>query len=818
MPTVLPNPIAVKAVAKVYVEGMHLAVIPLEGKIPVPKNWQDGHICTTAQVEKLFRPSHNIGIVTGRYAHDADHPQVETRYWVLDVDWKEETVVPEDAPAGTKPTRVAPTWGEDGRPTRTPNTNLTKNGYPELDKLLSEHGVEMPQTWIVRTGGGGLHYYFALPAGVTIPGTAGLRPYIDVRGDRGQVVAPPSVHPETGVEYEWTYTCNAIAETPKWLLDVVTEKARQQEERKAAALAAAAARVGKAKAEGVAAAVSPTADRNYAEVSLIRAANDVRIAAEGQRHDVLYRKTFRIRKLYGGRGTVSDAEIEAAFVEAGIAAGLDDAEVEKTVADAMAEGAAQQDEAYDATPTQVNMNFGSFNSATTPPPPTTLPGNGAGGTPPPPPPPSGPPPAAAAPAPTPAAPRASRNPAYPVDFMTLMAMSRFPDTRTNGVVTRFGGPKPLLSNISIVFRQDPAWSGHFWYNEMTNVVMYQGKGLGVLPRQFSDADAVRVVLILSEQYNLDIGVTAVHSAVLLAADTNKRNPLVDYLGRLVWDGVPRIDTWLQSYMGVQDLPLYRKMGRKWLVAAVARALTPGCKADALLIIKGPQNAGKSTAFKALAGADYFDDTPFEMDSKDRFDYLRGAWIYEIAELSNFTRADANALKGFLSSQVDKYRPPYMRVTAEFPRRVLFCGTTNDAQFLIDSTGTRRFWVVECSEIVDVAGIAAARDQLWAEAVAAFGASEEYWLDRADDAVRADDADQFSLHDPLLAVFAQYCRALNNDKFTAASIWRDLVDSNRPPSVVDARRIAKLLHEVGTHKPARYYTSSGVQIRGYVRTP
>jgi len=398
--SLLPNPIAVKDIAKVYVEVMHLAVIPLEGKIPTVDNWQDGHVHTAAQVERLFRSHHNVGIVTGRYKHDEDHPQVEPRYWVLDIDWKEEYPVPFDAPPKTKAKRVPPTWGEDGRPTRTPGTILTKDGYPELDKLIAEHGP-LPETWVVRTGGGGLHYYFKIPEGVTVPGTAGLRPWIDVRGDRGQCVAPPSVHPESGAESEWTYTCSAVAETPKWLLDVVTEKQRQQEERKAAALAAAAARVGKAKVAGVAASVSPAHDRNYAEVSLIRAANDVRTAAEGQRHDVLYRKAFRIRKTLGGRGTISDEEIEAAFVEAGIASGLDEDEVGKTVEDAMAEGAAQQDEAYDATPTnQVNMNFGSFNSTPgTPPPasppPPAPPSNGAGGTPPPAPP---PPPAAQAPA------------------------------------------------------------------------------------------------------------------------------------------------------------------------------------------------------------------------------------------------------------------------------------------------------------------------------------------------------------------------------------------------------------------------------------
>jgi hypothetical protein len=65
-------------------------------------------------------------------------------------------------------------------------------GEDSLARLLREHGP-LPQTVEARTGGGGRHVYFAHPGGV-VRNKVGLAPGIDVRGDGGCVVAPPSVH------------------------------------------------------------------------------------------------------------------------------------------------------------------------------------------------------------------------------------------------------------------------------------------------------------------------------------------------------------------------------------------------------------------------------------------------------------------------------------------------------------------------------------------------------------------------------------------------------------------------------------------------
>ena len=82
------------------------------------------------------------------------------------------------------------------------DVDIKNNGHHELARLIEEHGA-IPDTRICQTGGGGFHVYFRLPPGQRIPNSAGkIAPGIDVRGDGGYVVAPPSNHYSGGC-YEW---------------------------------------------------------------------------------------------------------------------------------------------------------------------------------------------------------------------------------------------------------------------------------------------------------------------------------------------------------------------------------------------------------------------------------------------------------------------------------------------------------------------------------------------------------------------------------------------------------------------------------------
>jgi Bifunctional DNA primase/polymerase, N-terminal/Primase C terminal 1 (PriCT-1) len=95
-------------------------------------------------------------------------------------------------------------------------------GDSSLQALERRHG-RMPQTVRVISGGGGMHYYFGHPGGL-IRNRAGLAQGIDLRGDGGYVVAPPSIHP-SGRAYAWAPDGAPpvvdLAPLPEWLSQVL---------------------------------------------------------------------------------------------------------------------------------------------------------------------------------------------------------------------------------------------------------------------------------------------------------------------------------------------------------------------------------------------------------------------------------------------------------------------------------------------------------------------------------------------------------------------------------------------------------------------
>ena len=97
-----------------------------------------------------------------------------------------------------------------------------EEGEQSLESLLAD-GREFPPTLSAATGGGGRHILFRHPGGVKIKNsTSKLGIGIDIRGDGGYIVAPPSIH-ASGNFYQWFESTGDIADAPQWLLDLVIE-------------------------------------------------------------------------------------------------------------------------------------------------------------------------------------------------------------------------------------------------------------------------------------------------------------------------------------------------------------------------------------------------------------------------------------------------------------------------------------------------------------------------------------------------------------------------------------------------------------------
>ena len=251
-----------------------------------------------------------------------------------------------------------------------------------------------------------------------------------------------------------------------------------------------------------------------------------------------------------------------------------------------------------------------------------------------------------------------------------------------------------------------------------------------VPREWRDYDDTMLAEWLQvEGINVTSGVAA--EAVQAIAYENSFHPVLTYLESLSWDGEPRLDRWAIDYLGVVDSQYVRAVSSKWMISAVARIYTPGCKADCALVLEGKQGLGKSTVLRNLSFP-WFTDEIAAFGTKDASEQTIGVWIVELSELEAVTRAaDVAHVKAFMSRQRDRFRVSYGRRVQEYPRQCVFAATSNSATWNRDDTGGRRWWPLTCGARIWAAEIIQARDQLWAEARDRFFAGEAWYIDDPD---------------------------------------------------------------------------------------
>ncbi len=609
-----------------------------------------------------------------------------------------------------------------------------KNGHDgeaALAALVAKFGP-LPPTRSAITGTGGRHIYFKHP-GFTVQNSASkIADGLDIRGDGGYVILPPSVRAD-GTFYEWDRP-GLVARAPEWLLDLIRAAPAPDQERYPEA---------------------DTISDNYAQGALSKEVDNVRRCGPGSRNHTLNVAAHNLGQFLAS-GTLTRDQIIGALFNASIDNGevADDgrAQVLATIESGLRAGAAKPRKLKaKSAPPHKHKHTATLNGS---------------------------------------APHQEPESAPPVEVVS-------DDWRDKLITSSKGIPKPLLANAIIALRHAPEWQGVLSFDtfQQKTIVTKVLPWLNNFAGQEFWTDTHDLFLTDWLQHaGISIGPGIAAEAADVVSKDHKVHPVLSYLGSLSWDGIPRLDEWTIKYLGAVDTPYARAVSAKWMISAVARIHTPGCKADCALILEGPQGMLKSTAVRVIS-IPWFTDEIAEFGSKDAGMQMAGVWIIELAELDAMGRAEIKAIKAFMSRRIDRFRLPYGRRIEEFPRQCVFIGTCNMNDYLLDETGGRRFWPLECTKI-DIEALTLDRDQLWAEAQHRFYDGETWWLD-TDDIVQAAAAEQRGRYhedawQPLVETFL-----IGHGETSVHEILKDALSLPRDKwSRNEQMRVAKVLKFMG----------------------
>lgn len=342
-----------------------------------------------------------------------------------------------------------------------------------------------------------------------------------------------------------------------------------------------------------------------------------------------------------------------------------------------------------------------------------------------------------------------------------------------------GDIRPTASNAKLILTYDEHLRG-IRFNELTQIAEAP---VGSLPwkhesKYWMNSDSNQLYIWVATEHGVQFPNEIFMKALDVVTHDRAFHPIKEYLDRIPeWDGIERIDTLLVDYFDAEDSVYTREATRKWLTAAIARIYQPGIKFDYMLVLNGPQGAGKSTFFHKLAG-EWFSDNLTMMDMKDKtgMERLQGYWIMEIGEMAGMRKADIECVKGFVSKQEDVYRPAYGRTQERHPRQCVLAGSTNsETGFLRDVTGNRRFWPVKISKRhkKNIWKITQEEiDQVWAEAKSFYEMGEPLMLSADAEAAALQAQREAMEEDPRQAKVEEYLDRLLPEN------WEDLDTDTR----------------------------------------
>jgi hypothetical protein len=381
-------------------------------------------------------------------------------------------------------------------------------------------------------------------------------------------------------------------------------------------------------------------------------------------------------------------------------------------------------------------------------------------------------------------------------------------------VDRGGKPIPSLPNTTIALRRFGLSFSHDLHRHRKVI---NGTALEEHQGEISDDACAVLRAMIIDTFGFDPRAENVRDAVTQLCLEHTFHPIRQMLVDLRWDKIHRLDTWLASYVGADDTPLNRAIGRILLIAAVRRVREPGVKFDTIVIFEGKQGTGKSTALRILAGpGNHSDNELLTLDTKAQMEAMEGVWIYELSEMSGLNKSEVERMKAFASRDVDRARMSYGRFSEARGRQTIFVGTTNEHKYLKDRTGNRRFLPVKTG-VIDLEALRLDRDQLWAEAATCEAQGDTITLPQELWAAAAMEQDERLEDDPWLEKLAAVNGTAFGEEtrvFTTDLLGLTLGIPFERQNNGQSKRLAALMRELGW-EPGKFKLH-GKALRGFHR--
>ena len=280
-------------------------------------------------------------------------------------------------------------------------------------------------------------------------------------------------------------------------------------------------------------------------------------------------------------------------------------------------------------------------------------------------------------------------------------------------------------------------------------------------RAFTDSDYFEIRVALEKRGFKRPSQDLVREAVRCVSEHLSFDSAVTWGQSLRWDGVRRVERFFERYMAVPESAYARSVGLYLWTALAGRCMNPGCKVDMVPVLIGAQGSGKTSMVEALAPTDEaFIEINLAQRNEDQMARsLRGKLVGELAELRGLAGRGAEDIKAWITRRAEEIRPLYAEYHTRYERRLVMVGTGNNAEFLSDDTGERR-WLPLNVGATDLDAMRADRHQLWAEGIALWRTGGVQW--REAQALAVNEHAAFKVSDPWEEAIARWFESTDLD--------------------------------------------------------